>query len=720
MEQVKDTDKKIIFDPPLDSEIDPSSIISLSLFGEDIVLITKDYKIKILTKNDHCPVRNSLIGENHEGFTEFEIKDDQNYIYYPISSYLSNRYLLCIVSEVERGSKTYLVYFYNYYDEKFNNEIPYPIFIDTGNSYPISLYGNGNESIAIDTNGAILYINCMVCWNPSNYVEPQYLPDGEKAVNVAMCFDHFYVLSFNGKLFIKKGESIKKPFKKVKKFKKIKIVQISAMCDHILVLTEENKVFTCGENSDGKLGIGYKKENVRKFTEILTLREYIITNVYAGFFQSFFQTNNGEILCCGQNSSKEENLIPVSTSIKSGANFCVLGNHNSAVFINSDAEMSPNRRIKDEIKIVLFGGEGKTEILHKFINNNIDNLLTNNAQIKDEFNIQIEIDNSLKVSMKIFDSPSLNDNYYQLAFNLLFFFDLSYPQSINDFGDWYKNVCNIWGSQFKFAVVAYDSNFLSNKQEKSLPQSTKDLILNLQCEIFEINSKDIESINKPFYYFLYQNYKITKEILKIGKEHRNLFNNIKKNQINIGLFGSTSVNKTDLAFRYVYEDLYEHFYEDYKKNYTDIELTKIVEINNENIELSVIDSSFIKNIDDSYYSAVQGIIFVFGIDILLTTKYIDSIQAFYSKAKESVKNDLNFVIALKLEENQQNTINFKLANEKINCISTEFNCNVFIFSTKTGENVESIFYCLAKQIITKQKQKNRLLKKKKRHHKIKL
>ena len=51
--------------------------------------------------------------------------------------------------------------------------------------------------------------------------------------------------------------------------------------------------------------------------------------------------------------------------------------------------------------------------------------------------------------------------------------------------------------------------------------------------------------------------------------------------------------------------------------------------------------------------------------------------------------------------------------EKINEIEKEFNCNVFVFSTKTGENVNEMLYFLTKKIIENSKQTKRSKKKKK-------
>lgn len=126
--------------------------------------------------------------------------------------------------------------------------------------------------------------------------------------------------------------------------------------------------------------------------------------------------------------------------------------------------------------------------------------------------------------------------------------------------------------------------------------------------------------------------------MKIGKEHRNPFLNIKNDHINIGLFGDIR-NKTELAFRFVYGDFYEYFYRDFTTNFNDVDLTKIVEVNNEIFKLSVIDSTFVKKIDKSYYSAVSGIIFVFNFNIISSPDddYLVKIDDTYNEASNAVK-----------------------------------------------------------------------------------
>ena len=93
---------------------------------------------------------------------------------------------------------------------------------------------------------------------------------------------------------------------------------------------------------------------------------------------------------------------------------------------------------------------------------------------------------------------------------------------------------------------------------------------------------------------------------------------------------------------------------------------------------------------------------------------MDDIRLFCKDAKNSVQDDFNCIIALKLKENQQDSIEYQ---EKIKKISAELNCNVFIFSIETGQNINYMFHYLAKQFVIKQRQKKKSSQRKKHHSK---
>lgn len=217
---------------------------------------------------------------------------------------------------------------------------------------------------------------------------------------------------------------------------------------------------------------------------------------------------------------------------------------------------------------------------------------------------------------------------------------------------------------------------------------------------------DFDQIDKSFYYFIRTNIKKNR-IFKVGKEHPNPFLSINEDNINIGIFGDINVEKIDLAFRIIYDELYEHFYDDFKTNFADIDLIKLIQINGKPQKLAIIDSTLAKNIDTSYYSLVQGIIFVFSIDIISSPNYIESIRNHYDKAKKSIKNEIIFAIGLKVNKNKPDIKIQQQEHSKIENIQEQFKCPVFIFSIETGENVEDMFFYLTKKIIKNYKQNNK-------------
>ena len=117
---------------------------------------------------------------------------------------------------------------------------------------------------------------------------------------------------------------------------------------------------------------------------------------------------------------------------------------------------------------------------------------------------------------------------------------------------------------------------------------------------------------------------------------------------------------------------------------------------NEMNKVTVIDSTFVNDIKKSYYSLLQGFIFVFNIDIILNEKYKDEIGFVYNKVKESVKEELISVIALKRTKSQE-IVDLKNESiiQKIDHISHEFKSKIFIFSIETGENIQNMFYFIS-------------------------
>ena len=111
--------------------------------------------------------------------------------------------------------------------------------------------------------------------------------------------------------------------------------------------------------------------------------------------------------------------------------------------------MSHNRRVKDEINILLFGCQKKTQILQTFVNNNFENQFNdknnnNNQEEEDEeeeYFIDLEV-HGKKIKLILIDVKNIynSNEYYQRAFNYLYFFDNSNQSSFNEFNQIYKEL----------------------------------------------------------------------------------------------------------------------------------------------------------------------------------------------------------------------------------------------------------------------------------------
>ena len=705
--------QKLIISPHLKQEINISSVSSLSVNNESLIIITRDYKAKELHQET------KFNAENFESSKfELEIKDEKGCVLYPISALIYHRCILFLGSEVKNGYKMKLALF------SYANNSRYSLILNIGNSNPVAIYG-GYHFAAIDSEGGIIIIPGLIWNDPNKLLESQHLPNGEKAVSIAYG-NEFFALSSKGKLFMSKDfENPVLTCKLVKKLEKHKIVQISAYEYSYLFLTEEGRVFAYGSNSYGNL----------------CSKPYNIKGIYIGWSYSLFQTSNGQIIACGSNKGKlclvddevKEYHHPVETIVKKDAVFCVAGDDSIVVF-GEDAEMSPNRTINEDLestRIALFGCKAKTQILHMFINNSVENQAT---QLKstDEYCINIEVNKSFTKNIMIFDSSAYDEDranrikYYHLAPYFLFFVNGS--ESDEKVEEMFEEAKEVWNDVTnKIGIVLCSSIFQQTiKKNYNLKSKYQELSNKYKCEIFEINSKNIDEINNPFYFFLSQD--ISKSVknslnvskkfkqynmFKLGREHRNPFDDINKKDINIGIFGSESANKTELGFKFVYEDVHKYYYDDHQMNFTDIKLSKFVEVCNEMVSVSVIDSTYVKNIEKTYYSMLQGIIIAFNIDIIYTPQYKNEIMKVYNEIKESAQEDRIYVIALIKMKEEQHQLEIK---DRIDILSNELKEEIFIISIEDNENVFDIFYFLIRRIIKKRKQKKVINKNKKKKH----
>lgn len=329
-----------VISPPINSPIDSSSILCYSIYYCHSVIITKNYKTYGIGDNRDHRITTSLPSQKFAEMTEITIKNGENISFLPIAAVCGYKYTLYIVINTENNNSRHLLY--SSKQTKSEN----PLFLDIGNSIPMSLFGGRNDSAAIDSEGGIIYI-------PGESIKVVYskLPNGEKAVNIACCNKYVFALSSSGRLFQSfSGHDIE--FSEVSELNGIEIIGLSGTWFHCLAVSKDGEVFGQGENYCGQLGFEKDICEVNKFKKIESLNNYKIKAAYAGGTHSLFQTIDGKILACGCNfygqllletgPSHEKIFKPIETTIKSDASFCIAGDSISIVFSNFVPQNNPN------------------------------------------------------------------------------------------------------------------------------------------------------------------------------------------------------------------------------------------------------------------------------------------------------------------------------------------------------------------------------------------
>ncbi|CAK1552807.1 unnamed protein product [Leptosia nina] len=126
------------------------------------------------------------------------------------------------------------------------------------------------------------------------------------------------------------------------------IRQVSAGSNHTAILTDDGRVFMCGSNTEGQLGLGEDTRHCLKFTELKFMEK--ISFVECGYYHTVFITEKGAVFVTGDNENEKlgishattvfaPQVLPIPTGIKSA---CCGANH---TFLLS----------MDETKIFAFG-----------------------------------------------------------------------------------------------------------------------------------------------------------------------------------------------------------------------------------------------------------------------------------------------------------------------------------------------------------------------------
>lgn len=404
--------------PPISTEIVSSAISCYSTYDDHTIVITKEGEILMVGNNKGKQINHQLPSGIIKTYTKFEITKE-NRTFYPLSAVCGSNYTLYLVCESKESvSKKFLYLTSKNYRKS--------LFLNIGDSNPVSLFGGHSHSASIDDKGMIIFIN-------DTKVEINSLPDNDKATCISFCSNHIFVVGSNSRVYVSEiNKSVTKlNFKIVKELEGKNIVDVNGTFNHCFAVSKEGKVFGYGSNQYGELGMKLEDTtiDVNEFTEVLSLNKYKIKNAYAGFDHSLFRTENGKILACGSNYSgqllnKEQSeeffYLPIETDIQSEATFCVAGFGCSSVFINYDPLNSPNRRLVNK-KVTIQVDKDLTEsklkqALEKLnkAEEELKRLKEENSKLKDENGLLLEKVKKLESKTENVQKQNQKSNSFQL------------------------------------------------------------------------------------------------------------------------------------------------------------------------------------------------------------------------------------------------------------------------------------------------------------------
>lgn len=125
-----------------------------------------------------------------------------------------------------------------------------------------------------------------------------------------------------------------------------KIIAMAAGYSHSLFLSDMGKVYCCGENAYGQLGLGHKNWQTRP-TLVSALQDKKIIAIVTGNIHSLFLTNEGKVYSCGYNShgqlglghSNEETTPQLITAFKDKKIIAIAVGDDYSLFLTVEGEV---------------------------------------------------------------------------------------------------------------------------------------------------------------------------------------------------------------------------------------------------------------------------------------------------------------------------------------------------------------------------------------------
>lgn len=324
---------------PIDFDVDPTKLLSFSCYERWLVVITSDEGVKGIGYRPNGSFDLSVL-PNWDGF-ERKFTKISIYNHNIISAVCGSDYTLYLVAYSD-GLRHCI-----YMAQK--RDIKETTFVNIGDSNPVAIFGGHYNAAFIDDTGKITYIPCyyMVEHYYGEDLKPFSLPDNKKAIMVAINTYILFALSSEGEVFysdIKYLDYLS--FKPVPGLKGIKIVNMSGIESHTILVSDDGRAFVIAYSAI----LDKPRAKLIKF-----LKDYKIVMASAGVNHSLFLTNDGRVLARGEPKNHGELAldreyddiydVPHETIFDKDVWYIYAGYDISFFFIKCNAPMSPNKPI---------------------------------------------------------------------------------------------------------------------------------------------------------------------------------------------------------------------------------------------------------------------------------------------------------------------------------------------------------------------------------------